>query len=105
MQQEIPPILDYTNQRPPVASVAWQSVVAGAGGFIFIPSFMCICGHLDRYALLATAPALLLSWWGFARRLSFVGRVLAGGIAALASVAFMKNLLDIGWFGHNALFR
>jgi hypothetical protein len=66
---------------------------------------MCICGHLDVVALIATVPTLSLASWGFARRLSFVGRVLAGGVVALASVAFLKNLLDIGWSGHNPLFR
>jgi|GEM_PF-4818875 len=64
---------------------------------------MLFCAFVE--ALLATVPTLLLSWWGFARRLSLAGRILAGIVAALVSVAFLKNLLDIGWFGHNPLFR
>jgi hypothetical protein len=105
MQQETTPVLDYTSQRPRLTSVAWQSIVAGVGGFIFIPSFMCTCGHLGRDALLATVAILVLSWWGFLRRLSVIGRVLAIAVAALVSVAFVKNLLDIGWFGHDPLFK
>jgi hypothetical protein len=100
MQQETTRVLDYTNQRPPMTGVAWQSIVAGVGGFIFIPPFMCSCGYLGPDALLATVPTLLLSLWGFARWLSVLGRVIAVGIAVLVSVAFLKNLLDIAWFGH-----
>src|SRR5256885_1087069 len=77
MQQETTPVLDYTSQRPHVASVAWQSIVAAVAGFVFIPSFMCSCGHLGRDALRATVPCMLLAWWGFARRLSIVGWVVA----------------------------
>jgi hypothetical protein len=105
MRRMAPPVLDYTGQRPRVAVVAWQSVVAIVGGFLFVPSFMCTCGHLDVMALIATVPTAWFAWWGFARRLSFVGRALAGCVVALVSVAFLKNLLDIGWFGHNPLLR
>lgn len=104
MKRETTPILDYTSQRPRLTRVAWQSVVA-AVGIVFIPPFMCIRGHLDVTALVATVPTVSLAWWGFARRSSLTGRILACGVVALASVGFAKNLLDIAWFGHNPLFR
>ena len=97
------PILDYTT-RPPPAALAWQSLVAAIGVSI-IPSFMCICGHLGQDALVATVPTAAVAWWGFARRLSRIGRLLAAGVVIIASMALAKNLLDVLWFGHDPLLR
>jgi hypothetical protein len=104
MWQQKTRVLDYRNQRPRTVAIAWQSIVASAGGYLFIPTFMCPCGHLGPDALLATVPTLLLSWWGFARPLSLVGRLFAGAVTVLASAVFLKNALDIGWFGHDPMF-
>lgn len=106
MQQQPTPTLDYSHPpHRPRAVLAWQSLVAGVGAFVFIPSFMCTCGHLGVAALLATVPAGLLAWWGFTRPLSVIGRVVAGGVVVLVTLALAKNLMDIAWFGHDAMFR
>lgn len=99
-----PPILDYA---PPSRSFdfAWQTFVAALSGIVVVPAFMCLCGHLDAMALTASVPTTALAWWGFARPAARSGRVLAIAVAVLASALLLKNLLDVGWYGHEPLFR
>ncbi len=88
----------------PRCTVAWQSLIAVVIAVLGTPFFMCICGHIDRLGLSVTIPAGILAWWGFTRRQSPVGRVFAMLVVVVATMVLIRNVLDVGWFGHNPIF-
>lgn len=66
---------------------------------------MCMCGHLDRPSLGITFCAVVLAGWGLAVRTSLPYRIAAAVIFAFALMLLAKNVLDVGWMGHEPLFR
>jgi hypothetical protein len=66
---------------------------------------MCLCGHLDAVALMFTLGSTGLAWWGFCLKEKRWGRrVFVFGMVVVTMVTLGKNVADVVWFGHPALF-
>ena len=69
--------------------------------------FPCMCGHLYTDALPTSGFGVVLACYPFIRyeRTLIFDRGLAVFFVLLPSLLFVKNVADILWFGHEALFR
>jgi hypothetical protein len=73
--------------------------------FVFCGFLPCICGYLDRWALLVTVPGTVFAWFSVVladkrRTLFLLGAVV---VAIALSLILLKNVGDVLWYGHDAL--
>ena len=66
----------------------------------------CACGHLDFTNLLVNLIGLALTWYALImhnQKISIIKRIGIGFACVLTALAFLKNIADILWLGHNPL--
>lgn len=91
--------------RRPTTGVIWSAYLCSLlliVAFVFLP---CGCGYLDAWALLATVPCVLLACYTFCGidRTMGLWRDVAGALVIFAFLMLLKNIGDILWFGHDAV--
>lgn len=80
------------------------------GGFLIgVLTFMlttCICAHLPRHALLGTVPGALMTWYAFftSKESRLFPRLSVWACVILTTFLVLKNIHNVLWSGHNALF-
>lgn len=97
--------LDYASVAINRPWIAWQSAASFVVLIIDLQFSTCMCGHIGKRGFLITLPMTLLAWWGADQKTSIAGRIAAWAIAILATGVFIKNIADVGWYGHYPLFR
>ena len=73
----------------------------------FIRFFLaCMCGHLGRGQLIGSAIVSFSSWYSFTRfkEKSIIKRIVIMMAVIISTVLLAKNLADVLWFGHDAIF-
>ncbi len=73
---------------------------------LLVPMLMCACGNLSWFALLVTGFGVFAAWFPDINRKNSTPlfTLFAVLVRILATVVFLKNIGDVLWFGHDALF-
>ena len=89
----------------PRTSIIWSAYLCSLLLFVAFTLLPCLCGYLDRWALLATVPCLLLACYTFCGTDRTMGfwRHVAGVLVIFAFLMLLKNIGDVLWFGHDAV--
>jgi hypothetical protein len=66
----------------------------------------CVCGHLGWLALPGSLISTGLAWIAFTRtrQMDWPWRAVVYAAVGLLTIGLLKNVADIGWFGHSPLF-
>ena len=101
------PTVDCPNESKavPRSRLASTSPICSGIGIILAGFFPCACGHLDALALPVTFPAAAFGWYAATtiHRGNLSHAIITLVISVLATIIFLKNLADVLWLGHNAI--
>ena len=84
---------------------ASTSLICALIGLMLAGLFPCTGGYLDVLALSVTFPTAVCGWYAATtvHRDSLSHAILTLVICVLATIIFLKNLADVLWFGHHAV--
>ena len=101
------PTIDSPKERKAVLRTrpASTSLICAVIGLMLAGFFTCGCGHLDVLALPVTLPTAMCGWCAATtvRRGNLSHAILTIVICVLTTIVLLKNLADVLWFGHNAV--